>query len=313
MAMSLLESSTTSNGGLVKDQPLSRLLNMAGSTARSDAMQIDREWLLTLATALQTTLELERLLDLFGKHTAELVAHEGLRFECEGESLEIQVGKTAGHTCSYDLVLQGQSLGSLSFFRSKSFGDDETRHLERVLANLVHPLKNALLYRSALLAASKDPLTGIANRSHLDTVLEREVELARRHGNALALLMADLDHFKRINDRFGHPVGDRTLKAVADSLVGCARDTDMVFRYGGEEFCLVLSNTHLDGAQRLAERIRQAVEALRISTQLQEIGTTISVGVAALEGSETPQQLVEKADAALYESKRRGRNRVTLK
>ena len=313
MAMSLLESSPTSNSGLVKDQPLSRLLNMAGSPARSDAMPLDREWLLTLATALQTTLELERLLDLFGKHTAELVAHEGIRFECEGESLEIQVGNTAGHTCRYDLVLQGQSLGSLSFFRAKSFGDDETRHLERVLANLVHPLKNALLYRSALLAASKDPLTGIANRSHLDTVLEREVELARRHGNALALLMADLDHFKRINDRFGHPVGDRTLKAVADSLVGCARDTDMVFRYGGEEFCLVLSNTHLDGAQRLAERIRQAVEALCISTQLQEIGTTISVGVAALEGSETPQQLVEKADAALYESKRRGRNRVTVK
>ena len=313
MAMLLLNAATSPDNGPGKDEPLTRLLNMAGSTARSEASKLDRDWLLTLATSLQTTLDLQRLLDLFGQHTAEVVAHEGIELDCAGEELVARIGARAVHACTYDVVLQGQPLGTLTFFRSEPFSDEETRHLEDVLANLVHPLKNALLYQAALRAAAKDPLTGVANRTHLDTVLEREVELARRHGNALALLMADLDHFKRINDRFGHPVGDRTLKAVADCLIGCARVTDMVFRYGGEEFCVVLSNTHVDGALRLGERIRRSVEALRISTQRHGVRTTVSIGVAALEGSDSHAQLLEKADAALYHSKRRGRNRVSAR
>ena len=291
-------------------QPL--LVNMAGSTPSRETVELDRDWLLKLATALQTTLDVERLIALFAKHASEVLDHDAVRFVGPDQALVVTTGEDAQHTYSYELVLHGHPLGTITFSRAHPFSGDETRRLEDILANLVQPIKNALMYREALRAAAKDPLTGVANRTHLDTVLEREMELTRRHGTELTVVMADIDHFKRINDEFGHLAGDRTLKAVADCLSGCTRDSDMVFRYGGEEFCVVLSRTALDGAALLAERIREAVQALRVPTREQEISVTVSLGVAAFDGAQSMNALVEQVDAALYQSKHLGRNKVSV-
>jgi len=163
--------------------------------------------------------------------------------------------------------------------------------------------------------ARVDALTGVANRRQFDQVLQTEWNRARRSGQGMALLMVDIDHFKEFNDRFGHPLGDACLRAVATALSGCAtRGSDVVARYGGEEFAVVVSGTTRDGALALAETMRVAVERLRLGTAdpIGSVGVTISIGVAhvALIASADPSALLAATDAALYEAKRAGRNRV---
>lgn len=158
----------------------------------------------------------------------------------------------------------------------------------------------------------KDPLTGLANRRHFRAVLEREIDRVTRSGEAALLLMLDIDHFKTINDTWGHPTGDRVLVALAETLREALRTQDVVGRFGGEEFLLVLPATDLTGAWALAERIRRHVdEAVSVSTERGEaIRFNVSIGVAALGEEEHFAQLLARADRALYAAKAGGRNRV---
>lgn len=163
--------------------------------------------------------------------------------------------------------------------------------------------------------ARVDGLTGVANRRQFDQVLQAEWTRSRRSGQGIALLMVDIDHFKVFNDRYGHPLGDACLRAVAAALAGCAtRATDVVARYGGEEFAVVLPAASREGVLALAETMRIAVERLRLNSPASvcQIGVTISIGVAQLDKVTTaaPGELVAATDAALYEAKRQGRNRV---
>lgn len=155
-----------------------------------------------------------------------------------------------------------------------------------------------------------DGLTGVANRRHLDQVLQHEWDRARRVGHGLALLLVDVDHFKQFNDRFGHPVGDQCLRAVASALSGCAtRSSDLVARFGGEEFAVVVPATSEHAVAELAECMRAAVERITLPAAGP---VTISIGMGVIDavGHGSVQGLVEAADAALYEAKHRGRNRV---
>lgn len=163
--------------------------------------------------------------------------------------------------------------------------------------------------------ARSDALTGLSNRRQFDQVLQAEWARARRHGEGMALLMIDIDHFKQFNDRFGHPAGDACLAAVARALAGCAtRASDLVARYGGEEFAVVVPATSRDGTLALAENMRRAVEMLRLASPdaLSAVGVTISVGMARVETVTTadPAPLLAATDAALYAAKQQGRNRV---
>ena len=175
---------------------------------------------------------------------------------------------------------------------------------------MIYPLRNALLYREALRSAHRDPLTGLNNRRCLQETLRRETELAHRHGNPLSLIVLDIDHFKAVNDRHGHDVGDLALRAVAQCAAGCVRGSDMLFRFGGEEFVILLTNTDRDGALLLAERVRTAVEAMECATDMQSLRLTASLGVAGLQAGEREDQLFKRADKALYRAKEEGRNRV---
>ena len=194
--------------------------------------------------------------------------------------------------------------------RRRKFTAHETHLLEHLLCCLVYPLRNAILYRHALTAALTDPLTGVNNRTAMNSALIRETELARRHGNALSLIAADIDHFKRINDTYGHLAGDYVLKSVAEALNDCTRRTDIVFRSGGEEFLVLLSNTGKQGALLLAERIRSTIEACDLAYSDHRIAATISLGVACYGKGDNSESLFEKADTALYAAKAAGRNCV---
>ncbi len=159
--------------------------------------------------------------------------------------------------------------------------------------------------------ATTDALTGLANRTRFFAVAETEIRRASRTGKPPSLLMIDLDHFKDINDQHGHEAGDQALKAFADLVVGKVRDHDTAARLGGEEFAILLPESSLVDASRLAERLRTATEAMRLDS-LPALRLTVSIGVARVEPGETaPDAALSRADRALYKAKRSGRNRVS--
>jgi diguanylate cyclase (GGDEF)-like protein/PAS domain S-box-containing protein/putative nucleotidyltransferase with HDIG domain len=155
--------------------------------------------------------------------------------------------------------------------------------------------------------ATTDPLTGCSNRRSFFTQFDTHWASAQRYGYKLSCVMVDVDRFKQINDRFGHTVGDQVLQHVAAVLKALAREGDIVCRYGGEEFCVLLTHTDTEGAQQAAERYRLAIE----TTAAAGIAVTASLGVSCIEhGAPSPQLLIDEADKALYAAKQTGRNRV---
>lgn len=161
----------------------------------------------------------------------------------------------------------------------------------------------------------KDPLTGLANRRHFRNVLAREIDSVARSGDSALLLMMDIDHFKKVNDNYGHLAGDRVLQAVANCLASCVRPMDTVARYGGEEFAAILPNCPASFGKIVAERIREAVGNLSISVSpLVHIQVTLSIGGAyAPEWVRSTTALwTDRADIQLYRAKTEGRNRVCI-
>jgi two-component system cell cycle response regulator len=159
----------------------------------------------------------------------------------------------------------------------------------------------------------RDPLTQLFNRGHLEERLISEFGYAERHHTTLHVMMLDLDHFKEVNDSFGHQAGDRVLRQVAATLQDTLRVEDIVGRYGGEEFLVVTRGIGDEGAHVLAERLRARIEALQTTWEERPVRITVSVGVAErTDAHKTCQQLVADADAALYRAKSAGRNRVVV-
>ena len=160
--------------------------------------------------------------------------------------------------------------------------------------------------------ALTDPLTGAFNRRTFLELAEKEIARTRRAKGALSLVMLDLDHFKEINDRYGHLAGDAVLKGVVTTVQTCLRKEDLLVRYGGEEFCILLPSLAIDRAKAMAERMREVVERAKFPHNGRSLQVTVSIGVAGLSntGSEGVETLVSRADEALYAAKKSGRNRV---
>jgi diguanylate cyclase (GGDEF)-like protein len=164
------------------------------------------------------------------------------------------------------------------------------------------------LYRNA----ARDPLTGVPNRRTLEDYLAREVALADRAGRPLSLLLLDIDDFKEINDRFGHPAGDETLRRAAGVMQEAIRWNDLLARYGGDEFAIVLPDTPVDLAFLCGDRIRMAVAGHRFECDDRRFPVTVSVGVGRWGPGVTAADLIARADGRLYDAKRAGRNRVRM-
>lgn len=189
-------------------------------------------------------------------------------------------------------------------------GADELSTLARTFNTMAEALQKDRQSLAEL--ATSDELTGLRNRREFLSRLDAEIARSVRYGRPAALLLADLDHFKAINDTHGHPTGDRVLAAVAATIQGCARPADTAARVGGEEFTLLLPETDLPGARAMAERIRKAVEnQTTVSENGEPIRVTISIGIAAFpESARSAPGLIEAADDALYNAKDSGRNCV---
>ncbi len=266
---------------------------------------------LELSSILQTTLVLDQLLQLFSQTIRQWVPHDGFNYRYQDLGLQIRGGERAVHSCHYTLTLENESLGELSLTRRRRFSEKELETFETLLCSLLYPLRNALLYYRALESAYTDPLTGAYNRTALNNAMQREWKLAQRQQTPLSILMLDIDHFKHINDTYGHPAGDTALVKIADCLRQGIRASDILFRFGGEEFVILLSNTDTEGATLLAQRLRRRIRDMDCSDIAPNLRITASIGVATLNHpEETPEQMLKRADDALYRAKHQGRDRV---
>ena len=193
-------------------------------------------------------------------------------------------------------------------------GKDQVETFRSAVNHLGLALRNALMFKEVKLRADRDGLTRIYNRQSFEERLVYEIKRRRRYNHDLSLLMVDLDHFKQVNDTYGHKAGDMVLKRVGEILTDTFRGTDLAARYGGEEFVVLLPHTTEEDAWTLAERVREAIQASRFHFDGHDFVVTASIGVASVEAGALTKDddLIIKADKALYEAKHNGRNMVVI-
>jgi diguanylate cyclase (GGDEF)-like protein len=214
---------------------------------------------------------------------------------------------------SIPLISFGQTLGVLTLHSSKvdAFRESELQSLESVADICANSIQNAHYVERVKQLAYLDGLTGIFNRRFFELRIMEEVERARRYGSTMAVIMTDIDQFKRLNDEFGHLLGDEVLRQVSSVFHQQLRKTDVVCRYGGEEFALLLTQTNAEQAFVVAEKLRKMVEKWQFPGVPRAI--TISAGVAAFpQHGKNRDELVRAADSGLYLAKQNGRNRVCI-
>jgi diguanylate cyclase (GGDEF)-like protein len=209
--------------------------------------------------------------------------------------------------------LGGEITGMLSAqsYDPHAYTADDQRLLEMLASYAAVALDNSRLLKEVQRLAITDPLTEIYNRRHLFELGQREFSRARRFQRTLAVMMLDIDHFKRVNDTFGHAMGDQILFELCQRLQEGIRDVDILGRYGGEEFTVILPETEIPAARKIAERLRRRVRTLKAKDDRQEIPITVSIGIACIKAETADiHALIADADAALLKAKQSGRNRI---
>lgn len=218
-----------------------------------------------------------------------------------------------------DENFQGYSESKDSFDIPPELLDEIQRNIEEIITSFPVPEDNKLdvikkinfMYSHTRHMSLTDGLTGLYNRRHFDSMVEREFLRSKRYDGDLSLAIVDIDFFKKINDQYGHLCGDYVLKEVAYMILDNFRKTDLVFRYGGEEFVVLLTETDINGSVVPLERLRKRIEEYPFKFNGEGLKLTISIGVAD-NLVESTQELIDNADKALYEAKGGGRNRVIV-
>jgi diguanylate cyclase (GGDEF)-like protein len=257
-----------------------------------------------LVTQLQKTLELTKLINMFSVEASRLVQFAGLQFHSTEGVFEMTGSKPEGKNYAFDLVADGERLGQLIYF-SHNLTHYAKQKLAKLHTVLVYPLRNALLFSRVKKLATKDALTSLNNRSMFDDSLYRKLERSRRHHRSFGLMLLDLDNFKQVNDSHGHQIGDQVLIDFANILTDCVRGTDTVFRFGGDEFAILIDDDSVDVSHILANRIKKRVHSHQL---LKSHGVTTSIGFSLSKAKDIPVSIFERADKALYAAKKGGRD-----
>jgi diguanylate cyclase (GGDEF)-like protein len=272
-----------------------------------------RESTTRFGEALEATHDVEQLLRVIVETAVEATgAYGGIVLDGGRELVRAGDPDAGLQKIAFPLRAGQSDFGSL-VLAAPEFESDQVETAATLASNAVIALENARLHRIVEQQALVDPLTELANRRALEETLHAELARAGRFGDAVSFVLADLDDFKGVNDRYGHPVGDTVLRAFADSLEETVREIDVAGRWGGEEFALILPGTDEAGGIALAERARRAIEAREVhAPDGNVIRITASFGVASFPATGDVDALVAAADAGLYRAKREGKNRVAI-
>jgi diguanylate cyclase (GGDEF)-like protein len=270
-----------------------------------------RDVIARFGEALGATHDSEQLMRLIVEAAVEATsASGGVLVGRSGELVKTGNPDEGGERIEVPLRAGAIDFGSLILF-GDAFEDEDRMTAVSLASQAVVALDNARLHRIVERQALVDGLTGLANRRQCEETLADELARLERFGGSLAVVVADLDWFKDVNDRYGHPAGDAVLREFATLLQETLRDIDLAGRWGGEEFLLILPGTDLAGAAQVAERVRVALAGrIVLSADGTPIPVTASFGVAASPPAATASELFAAADAAMYEAKRAGKNRV---
>ncbi len=264
---------------------------------------------LVLLEQLQTTLDVQELLSIFAKEAEKLVDFSGLYFKSQGFSTCIKGSRTAKVERSFELKINDEFIGTLTYAVKKPISLSKYRILNQLHQHLLYPLRNALQYRMVSKLAMQDSLTGLGNRRYFDKQLTRAMHHANRHHTCVGLILGDLNKFKEINDNFGHQVGDQVLKHVANAMLASVRDSDSVFRFGGDEFAIIVENASDNSLDIIENRINTAIsnDALLAKYQL-----TCSLGGTFMNRADNELTLFERADQTLYRQKMNMKRNLTI-
>jgi diguanylate cyclase (GGDEF)-like protein len=259
--------------------------------------------------------DIETLLSRFYRWASDLGLASGLSYTPAGETEVFSYGNRRHHSASYELSLDGSQLGSIALCRRDRFSENELLTIEQALGTFARCLRSAIEFTELQQLVTQDPLTGLGNRTSLHQWMERELSRTRRHNSPLALMMIDVDHFKQLNDELGHLGGDKILRAIASVFKRSTRGSDLLFRFGGDEFTIILPHTDCAGATEAAQQIRKNLAALsneQMGLDVSFRGTRpdLSIGIACYQSGDTDVSLLQRADTHLYHAKAQGRGAV---
>ena len=267
---------------------------------------------LEIVNLLHSTLETDEILNSFSTYLQQKISFNGLCYEHEKLNDNYRYGKEGSHHFIFNLSSDTFNLGKIIISKNNDFTETDIKVLEEQLCFLIQPLKNSICHYQVLQASLRDSLTDLLNRSSLNSTLQREMKLSKRHNTQLAVMMLDIDNFKLINDIHGHLAGDAVLIKIATIILESIRETDIAFRIGGEEFLIVLSDSDTIGTQKLAERLRVHVEKSTVLFNKKPIKFTVSLGISYFEAKDTQDELISRADKAMYTAKESGKNQVAI-
>jgi diguanylate cyclase (GGDEF)-like protein len=258
-----------------------------------------------LVAKLQTSLDIEDVLAIYAKFAKQLLNFSGIQFQSTIGTAQTSNSNTSNTPYIFDLSIGSEHLGQLIYFSQYPLGHSIEKKLRILHSALIYPLRNAMMYSRVLKLATKDALTSLNNRSQFNDFLAQKLENCRRYQRPFSLILLDLDNFKQVNDNYGHKVGDDMLKEFAQVLSRSIRGTDSVFRFGGDEFALLIEDPEFTTNKVVAERIMRLV---RESTMMSQYSVTTSIGFTLASSQDCQNEIFARADKGLYKAKASGRN-----
>ncbi len=256
------------------------------------------------------TQDIYQLISAFIGEARKVLPCDGIEYREDRLGLYFVEGTPSQERCDYTVRLGEQMLGKVCFTREHAFGDTELALIETLVAGLVLPLRNAIQYQKAVRFALRDSLTGLKNGNACYDSLGQEVERAQRYKIPFSLLLVNMDNFGEINQQYGHDAGNAILVEVARRLEQETRNSDIIFRKGGDEFLVFLPNTDRSAARIAAERFKHGVLSAPCVTDDAEIRFTTSIGVVTVLPDDSTFTLIDRADKALYHAKILGKDRI---
>lgn len=255
---------------------------------------------LALMEQLQCTLELDKILNIFAMEASKYISFSGLYFTQGNVRTAIRGSKQGKAERLFELKINNEFLGTLTYAVNSPISLANYKILEELHQYILHPLNNAIKYKNAMSLAMQDSLTGLANRRYFDEQLKRAMHHANRQKHQVGLVVADLNKFKIINDTFGHHVGDEILKGFAKALELSVRDSDSVFRFGGDEFVIIVEEASQESLFMIEARIQKALDTDALLTKY-NVGC--SLGYTFMNRADDEKSFFERADQALYQQK----------